>query len=75
MIEVGEDTRQTEIEQAKEEVTEEFKELHNILERYKVKMSIEEMVEQTPCYISFLEKLLQTTVALSNEDFISLSKE
>jgi len=38
VIEVGEDTRQTEIEQAKEEVTEEFKELHNILERYKVKM-------------------------------------
>jgi len=47
-IEVGEDTREAEIKQAKEEVAENFKELHQILEKYQVHMPVEEMAKQSP---------------------------
>lgn len=75
MIEVTEETRQAEVKQAKKEVVEEFKELHKILEKYRVKIPIKEMAEQSPYCIKFLQKLLKTIDASSEEDFISLSKE
>jgi hypothetical protein len=74
-IEVGEDTHQEEIKQAKKKVDEKFKELHQILEKYQVHMTVEEMAKQGPCNINFLEELLKTTMDSSEEDCVSLTEE
>jgi len=52
-----------------------FKELHNILKRYRVKMPAKEMVEQNSCCIKFLEELMKTRYGPSEKEFIAISKD
>lgn len=57
-------------------MAEEFKELHQILEKYQVHMPKEEMAKQSPCCINFLQELLKTTMDSSEEeDYITLTEE
>ena len=64
-----------EVETRKDEENENFKELLKTLERFKVKMLIWEMFEESPCCIQFIQDILKLEKKPSDEEFIDLTKK